>query len=100
MGNKWDHVIGNAEYTKNLARINKIAQENGYVLNPDQERLRKVVGLMTINKIEFGKYYCPCKQTHPLDPLADVLCPCPEIDEEIVTDGHCFCKLFYRVKGE
>ena len=27
--------------------------------------------------LEFGKYYCPCKQSHPPDPEKDVLCPCP-----------------------
>lgn len=95
MGNKWDSVIGTTEYNKNLVRINKIAQEHGFVLNPDQERLRKVIGLMTMNKIEFGKYYCPCKQTHPLDPKKDPLCPCPEMKDEIAKDNRCFCKLFY-----
>ena len=58
MANKWDSVVGTTEYNENLARVNKIAQHNGCVLNPDQERLRKVVGLMTMNKKEFGKYYC------------------------------------------
>jgi ferredoxin-thioredoxin reductase catalytic subunit len=96
MGNKWDPVVGTHEYNENLARIQKIAQEKGYILNPDQERLQKVVGLMTMNKNEFGKFYCPCKQSHPLDPKNDVLCPCPPIDDEVKNDGYCFCKLFYR----
>ena len=68
MGNSWDPVVGTEEYNKNLARIEKIAQEKGFILNPDDERLKKVVGLMTMNQNEFGKYYCPCKQSHPLDP--------------------------------
>jgi len=100
MGNKWDSVVGTTEYNKNLVRISKIAKEHGFVLNPDQERLRKVIGLMTMNKNEFGKYYCPCKQKHPLNPQEDPLCPCPEMDDEISREGHCFCKLFYRLKGE
>ncbi|UCD19396.1 MAG: ferredoxin:thioredoxin reductase [candidate division WOR-3 bacterium] len=99
MGNKWDPVVGTEEYNENLVRINKIAQENGYVLNSDRERLRKVVGLMTMNKIEFGDYYCPCKQSHPLDVQKDVLCPCPEMKNEIAKDNHCFCQLFYILKG-
>ncbi len=100
MGNNWDPVVGTEEYNENLVRIGKIAQENRYVLNPDHERRRKVVGLMTLNKIEFGKYYCPCKQTHPLDTQNDTLCPCPEMDEEIAKDNHCFCRLFFKVTWE
>ena len=96
MANKWDPVVGTTEYNDNLARIKKISQENGYRLNPDQERIRKVVGLMTMNYNEFGKYYCPCKQSHPLDPAKDVLCPCPPLADEVQRDGYCFCKLFFK----
>ena len=96
MANKWDTVVGTTEYAENLARINKIAQDNGYVLNPDEDRLRKVIGLMTMNNTEFGKHYCPCKQNHPLNPHKDTPCPCPEMKNEIFKDGHCFCRLFYR----
>lgn len=96
MANKWDPVVGTKEYNDNLSRIRGIAQENGHVLNPDQDRLQKVVGLMTMNKSEFGKYYCPCKQSHPLVPGKDVICPCPPLADEVQKDGHCFCKLFYK----
>ena len=96
MANKWDSVIGTKEYNENLARVNKIAQENDYDLNPDQERLQKVVGLMTMNHNEFGKYYCPCKQSHLLDPQKDILCPCPPLADEVKNDGCCFCKLFFK----
>ncbi|MGB7054476.1 MAG: ferredoxin-thioredoxin reductase catalytic domain-containing protein [bacterium] len=98
MANKWDPIVGTKAYNDNFTRITKIAQENGYILNPDQKRLQKVVGLMTINNDEFGKYYCPCKQSHPLDPEKDVLCPCPPLAGEVKKDGCCFCKLFYQKK--
>lgn len=96
MGNKWNAVAGTTEYNENLARIKKVAQEKDYALNPDHERVCKVVGLMTMNKSEFGRYFCPCKQSHPLDPDKDVLCPCPEITDEVMKEGHCYCRLFYR----
>jgi len=96
MANKWDPVVGTGEYNGNFIRIQALAHEHGYTLNPDQERLQKVIGLMTMNKNEFGKYYCPCKQSHPLDLQRDVLCPCPSLADEIEKDGHCFCKLFFR----
>jgi ferredoxin-thioredoxin reductase catalytic subunit len=100
MSNSWDNVIGTDEYNRNLDRIEKIAESQEVILNPDDQRLKKVVGLMTMNFNEFGKYYCPCKQSHPLDPDKDLLCPCSELKDEVTKDGHCFCKLFYRKSKE
>jgi len=83
-------------YEKNLKRIKKIAEEKGYKLNSDEERVKKVVGKMTKNYIEHEKYYCSCKQSHPLNAEKDVLCPCPTVEKEVEEDGHCHCQLFYR----
>ena len=95
MSNSWDNVVGTDAYNKNLERIEGIANSNGHQLNPDEERVKKVIGLITMNFNEFGEYFCPCKQNHPLNPEEDITCPCLEIDEEIKKDGYCFCKLFF-----
>jgi len=87
-------------YNENFRRLEKIVNEKGYVFNPDKKRLNKVVGLMTRNFKEFGKYYCPCKQHHPLDQEVDLLCPCEELDKEIEKYGHCTCKVFYKKREE
>ena len=83
-------------YDENLARLEKVAIEKDLVLNPDEARVRKVVGLMTENFFAAGEYICPCKQQHK-PPVAgqDKLCPCPEMATEIREQGHCFCRLFY-----
>ena len=96
MSNPWDNVIGTDEYNFNYKRIDELTHSGNYKLNPDNERVEKVIGLMTMNFNEFGKYYCPCKQSHPLDPNKDVLCPCPQLADEVEKDGNCFCKLFFR----
>ncbi|HIE05820.1 MAG TPA: ferredoxin:thioredoxin reductase [bacterium (Candidatus Stahlbacteria)] len=83
-------------YKENYKRLAKIAAEKGYIFNPDKERVNKVIGLMTNNFREFGKYYCPCKQSHPLDPNKDPICPCVELDEEVARDGQCYCRLFFK----
>lgn len=100
MANEWDGVLGTPAYEVNLKRIERIAERKGYRLNNNGERIAKVVGLMTMNFLEHGKYYCPCKQSEPLDEKQDVLCPCPVLDEEVMKDGHCFCKLFFRRKKD
>ena len=96
MANAWDHVIGTDEYTTALERARSIAAGNGWKLNPDTARMEKVLGLMTMNHTATGRYYCPCKQSHPLDPGVDTICPCPELEDEMAQEGHCFCRLYYR----
>ncbi|MBN1866793.1 hypothetical protein JW916_05830 [Candidatus Sumerlaeota bacterium] len=91
--NEW--TTHTSEYPEVLRRVSAIAEENGYRLNPDLDRVAKVVGLMTNNWVETGKYVCPCKQSHPVDPAVDVVCPCPPWTEEITQQGYCFCRLFY-----
>ena len=100
MANSWDNVVGTDAYNKNLERIEGIANSTEHQLNPDEERVKKVIGLMTMNFNEFGEYFCPCKQNHPLDPDKDVSCPCSELKDEVTKDGHCFCKLFHRKSKE
>ena len=83
------------EYGQLLKELEGIAGREGLVLNPDMERLDKVVGLMTENLVATGRRYCPCKQSHPLDPEKDKVCPCPEWKDEIGDQGNCFCRLFF-----
>ena len=96
MANPWDHVVGTGEYIRTLNRSKEIAEKAGYTINPDGLRVQKVVGLMTMNYTTAAEYFCPCKQSHPLDTEKDVICPCPEMSQEIDADGFCFCKLFFR----
>ena len=80
----------------NIERARVVAEEHGYMLNPDIKRTRKIANLLVKNEEEYGKRYCPCKQSHPVDPGQDVVCPCPDMDDEIARDGHCHCWLFFR----
>ena len=94
MSNKW--TTHKARYELLLKGMAGIATQNGYVLNPEKKRVEKVLGLMTENLVGTGKPYCPCRQSDPLNPSTDVICPCPDWRKEIGKDGHCFCRLFYR----
>jgi len=94
--NQW--TKHDTEYQSLLDKVTELARRNGYALNPDQERVEKVVGLMTENLVASGKMFCPCKQSHPLNSKVDVTCPCPEWKADIERDGHCFCRLFYRAE--
>jgi len=95
MSNSWDSTVNTDAYLRTLERALKFATERGYVLNPDNERVEKVIGLMTMNHSAAGDFFCPCKQSHPLDTVKDVVCPCPELSEEVAAEGCCFCRLFF-----
>jgi len=82
--------------TVNIERAREVGVQRGYVLNSDTKRVRKIANLLVQNEEQFGKYYCPCKQSHPLDPAKDVLCPCPTLKDEVAKDGRCFCRLFFK----
>ncbi len=83
-------------FQENLDRVKAVAEDHGHILNPNEMHLNKMLERMVKNFEQFGKYYCPCKQHHPLDPEQDPFCPCPEMDEEVVEDGHCECWVFFR----
>jgi ferredoxin-thioredoxin reductase catalytic subunit len=83
-------------YETNLARIEALAKENGLILNPDPERVKKVVGLMANNYDLVQEWVCPCKQKNkPARRGVDTCCPCPEWKKEIAEKGSCSCRLFY-----
>jgi ferredoxin-thioredoxin reductase catalytic subunit len=84
-------------FDENLERIKKIAVARKLVLNPDEEKIQKVIGQMTENYNRYGYNFCPFKQQNKI-PLKgeDVICPCSELDEEIEETGECSCQLFCK----
>ena len=83
-------------YAINLERLKDVARENRLILNPDQERVEKVIGLMAKNYDLTQEWICPCKQTvKPAIKGKDITCPCEDMLEEVREQGCCFCKLFY-----
>lgn len=83
-------------YTDNYERLKRICEKKDYIFNPNQDWVVQVISLMTNNKKEFGKYFCPCKQHYPVDTKADIVCPCPTIDQEVADHGCCHCRLFCK----
>ncbi len=85
-----------SKYQINLERIKKIANDLGYVLNSDQERVKKVVEKIATNFESYGDYFCPCKQKNQPPVIGvDVACPCQQLKDEIQKQGHCHCRLFF-----
>jgi len=79
-----------------LDYLKKVADRLGYVLNPNEKGLYRIVKYMAENKVKFGRYFCPCKQHYPVDQSADPVCPCPTFEDEIALNGHCECHIFFN----
>jgi len=73
----------------------KVADRFGYVLNPNAKTLGLITGYLEENKSKHGKYYCPCKQHHPVDVKQDPICPCSTFKDEITKNGCCECHVFF-----
>lgn len=73
----------------------KIAEKNGYELNPNRTQLNRLCTHLAENKENWGRFFCPCKQHYPVNPETDPVCPCPTFRDEINQQGHCECHLFY-----
>lgn len=83
-------------YKENFERLKRVAEKKEYIFNPNEDWVKQVITLMCNNLKEFGKYFCPCKQHHPVEPEIDPVCPCKSLDDEIERDGHCHCRLFFK----
>jgi len=77
----------------------KTAERHGYELNPNAVHLERLARHLTENKARHGRMYCPCKQNYPLRPETDPVCPCAEFRDEVESQGHCECHLFYSVEA-
>ncbi|KUG19395.1 rubredoxin [hydrocarbon metagenome] len=83
------------------SRLKKYARERGWVLNPDEKKLRVVLRGLIRNKARFGELYCPCRLRSG-DPEKDriIICPCIYHEDEIAQQDRCHCNLFFRSKTE
>ena len=72
-------------------KYEEIAKQRGLILNPNKEKVSKLLkALLKIEEKE-GKKYCPCKSSR----TDNEVCPCVDSADEIKNTGHCYCQLFF-----
>ncbi len=75
------------------------ATNNGYILNPDPERLEIVIKGLLRNKVKYGEQYCPCRlRSGDKEQDKEIICPCAFHRDEIKKEGNCHCHLFFEKK--
>lgn len=87
------------EYTdkanKLFSKLQKQAQESGYLLNPDTELTMSLVEGLAVNQDRYGQPICPCRLlTGEVKESLDIVCPCDYRDDDINEYGSCFCGLY------
>jgi len=73
------------------------AHKHGWSINKDEKQLGTVIRGLVRNKTKFGRPYCPCRLRSG-DEEKDRLieCPCVYHKEEVATQGHCHCNLYFK----
>jgi len=75
--------------------VTSVAKENGWLLNPDANLVKKIIRSLVNSQAKFGVPYCPCSiQRSP-----DKVCPCNSVWHDMAEIGHCNCRLYFA-RGE
>ena len=79
--------------------LEKYAEEQGFVLQPDEKRLDFILAGLLRNEENHGFRYCPCRRvTGNKEKDKKIICPCIYHKDEVKNDGHCTCFLFLKSK--
>ena len=75
------------------------ADAGGYILNPDTDFTRDLVGGLLVNEERYGYRACPCRLASGVrEEDTDIICPCDYRDPDLDDHGACYCALY--VSGE
>ncbi len=75
--------------------IREYVKTSSYELNPDTEKVDKIIKSLARRKLKHGHQYCPCRMISGNEEVdAKIICPCEYHIEEIKQDDICNCDLF------
>jgi len=79
--------------------VKDYARAKGYALNPDLRERNKVIRGLAENQIKYDHRFCPSRKVteNPVKDLMNI-CPCVWHKQEIEMQGHCKCKLFWKIE--
>ncbi len=87
----------NAEEEEMLKWAEGYAKKQGWTLNTDEKQKNTVIRGLVRNKKKFGHLYCPCRlRSGDEEKDRAIECPCVFHKDEITSQGHCHCNLYYK----
>ena len=88
---------GDKQIEELIKEYEDYAKENGLVLNPNKEVVKRLVRGLLENEKKYGARYCPCRRVSGnKEEDESKICPCQWHKEEIEKQGHCLCGLFIK----
>ena len=82
---------------KLMEEYKEYAEQEGFLLNPDEKRVQNIVKALLKKEELFGGKYCPCRvMKHDKEEDKKIICPCIYHKDEVKNDGHCICWLFVK----
>lgn len=76
--------------------VMEYASRQGLKLNSDRRVLDVVIRGLARNCRRFGRPYCPCRlRSGDQEKDREIECPCAFHRDEIESEGHCHCNLFF-----
>ncbi|OGZ27184.1 MAG: thioredoxin [Candidatus Nealsonbacteria bacterium RIFOXYB1_FULL_40_15] len=79
-----------------ISESEKYAEDNGFILNPDREAVKRIATGIIGNKKKYGKKYCPCRRITGTEEDEKKTCPCYYHKNEIKENGHCLCLFYFK----
>jgi ferredoxin-thioredoxin reductase catalytic subunit len=77
------------------AEIRKLADKEGYLLNPDREILEGIIEGISANEDKLGYWNCPCRRASgDRAQDLDIICPCRYREPDLKEFGRCYCALY------
>ena len=80
-----------------IKKYEAYAQSQGFLVNPDRQRVENIVKALLKKEELQGDKYCPCRVvTGDKQEDKKIVCPCVYHKDEIEQMGHCLCWLFVK----
>jgi ferredoxin-thioredoxin reductase catalytic chain len=83
------------EEEKLYQELKKLVDEDGYILQPDEDILEDLLIGLIENEKRYGFRSCPCRLASGiLVNDMDIICPCDYRDPDLEKYGCCYCTLY------
>jgi ferredoxin-thioredoxin reductase catalytic subunit len=90
-----DLIMTREEAKKLMTRLQREAEQSGYLLNPDEEMVLDLMEGLIANEKRFGYWACPCMEADgSREKDLDIICPCDYRDADLDGFGACYCALY------
>jgi ferredoxin-thioredoxin reductase catalytic subunit/rubredoxin len=90
-----DDEISGALVEERVKALRRDAEAGGYILNPDEDFVRKLARGICINEKRYGYPSCPCRLAFGRrEEDRDIICPCDYRDPDLEEFGACYCALY------